>query len=104
MRGRAERLVKEAIRRILSDEATARKLGRSLVALQEAKEALDGIGGYAFSVLRLAGRDEWERLSRRIGGVRRRLREAEERLSRVERARAAARSHEKPAEVLRIVR
>lgn len=84
MRGTAERLGKEAIRRILADEATARRLGRALAAVQRGKERLDRAGEGALHVLGIAGRDEWRRLARRLSGTKRRLREASERLARME--------------------
>lgn len=84
MRGRAEQLAKETIRRILADEATARRLGRALAALQHGKERFDRAALRALGSLGLAGKDDWKRLSRRIAGTKRRLREADLRLSRVE--------------------
>jgi hypothetical protein len=84
MRERAVRLCKEAIRRVLADEATARRWGRALSALQRGKERFDRAGEAALGTLGIAGRDEWRRLARRLAGTKRRLREAGDRLSRVE--------------------
>lgn len=80
----AEELVKETIRKVLSDEAAARRLRRVLAAVQKGKERFDGARERVLGAVGIAGRDEWRRLSRRLAGTRRRLRELDARLARAE--------------------
>jgi hypothetical protein len=83
----AEELLKAAIRKMLADEATARRLGQVLTTVQKGKERLEGTRERLLEAVGIAGRAEWRRLSRRLAGTRRRVRELDARVARAEAAR-----------------
>ncbi len=99
---RAEGLAKAAIRKLLSDEAAARRLGHALAVVQRGQERLDRARDEVLRTLGIAGRDEWRRLSRRLARTKHRLRDLEGRLARREAARREDRSVRPTAEPRRI--
>jgi len=97
LRQRARELGTRAVDELLSSEQRAEAVGNAVKKLQEARTVLDQRGGRVLAAMGLATAPDLDRVSRKIGRLRKRLNRVIDRLDEMQAAGVFAAANRKPA-------